>query len=370
MSPIEEAKQNIGIIALDCYTNRAQTVNDYINEIMANKNKVNYLISVKATRFSNGEGKVKILESVRGKDIYIISDIGNYSCTYTMFGYVNHIAPDEHFQDIIRTISAIGGKAKSITVIMPLLYSSRQHRRGGRESLDCALSLRQLERLGVNSIITFDAHDPNIQNATPYGSFDSIFPVYPILKKFINTEKPFITSDNTIIISPDTGAMERAIAYANILGVDVGMFYKRRDYSKIVNGKNPIIQHEYTGRDVNGKTAIIIDDMIASGDSVVDIVTQLQSRGVKDVYVIATFGFFTEGIEKFNQLYQEGILKRVYCTNGSYLRDEVKTAPWFAEVCLCKFVARIISTLKSGESLSPLISSSEKIKGLLKQMNK
>lgn len=357
----------LGIITFNSFKERAKEVDNYIKEITGDAD--NHIILADAPRFSNGEAKVKILESVRSKDIYILSDIGNYNCTYKMFGYENHMSPDEHFQDIIRTISAIGGKAERITVIMPLLYSSRQHRRNGRESLDCALALRQLEGLGVKSIITFDAHDPNIQNATPFGSFDSIFPVYPILKQFLKHEKAKIDKDEMIIISPDTGAMGRAITYANMLGLDVGMFYKRRDYSVIINGKNPIVQHEYTGRDVKGKTALIVDDMIASGESVIDIVKELAKGGCTSVYVIATFGFFTEGLDKFNKLFEQGVLKKVYCTNASFIREELRNAKWFCEVNLCKFIARIISTLNQDESLSPLISSSEKIKKLLDKNN-
>lgn len=360
----KDKKDNLALVVLPNYKERAEEVNKEIGKLRGEKNK-NYIVPVASVKFSNGEGKVKISDSVRGKDVYILSDVSNYSITYNMYGFENHMSPDEHFQDIIRTISAIAGKANKITVIMPLLYSSRQHRRQGRESLDSAMALRELENLGVDSVITFDAHDPNIQNVLPYSSFDTIFPLYPVVKQFVLENKKEITNDNMIVISPDNGAMARAITYASMLKLNIGMFYKRRDYTKIVNGKNPIIAHEYTGPDVNGKDVLIVDDMIASGESLIDVIRELKSRGAKDVISICTFAFFTEGLEKFDALYQEGLIKAIYSTNASYVSDEMEKREWLHIVSLDKFVALIVNTLHNNESLSPLINSNEKIKDLL-----
>lgn len=356
----------IGLIALKGCEEMGKMVNRHIANLRGeNPDNVSYLIGVEQPRFSNGEAKVKLKESVRGKDVYILADVGNYSCTYKMFSYENHMGPDEHMQDIKRTLSAIGGKANRVTVVMPLLYASRQHRRKGRESLDCAMALQELERLGVSTIITFDAHDPNIQNCIPSTSFENIFPTYNILKALIKREGKVFNKDNLIVISPDTGAMDRAIYYANVLELDVGMFYKRRDHSKIVNGKNPIVQHEYIGRDLSGMNVLIIDDMIASGESVLDIIDQLQKRNVGKVYVASTFGFFTEGIEKFRKYYDEGKLSTVYCTNGSYISDTVKNEPWFVEVDISKFIAKLMHTLNHDYSISPLLNASARIRKLI-----
>ena len=359
-----ENSDSFGLIVLNNFAKRGKEVNDYIAEFMGEEGK-NYIINISNPRFSNGESKVKINETVRGKDIFIISDVGNYSLTYKMYGKESNIGPDEHFQDIIRTVSAISGKAKRITVIMPLLYASRQHRREGRESLDCALSLRYLESLGVSNIITFDAHDPNIQNSVPVGSFDTIFPIYSILKKFIANEHREIGKDKMVVISPDAGAIGRATSYASMLGLELGLFYKRRDYTRIVDGKNPILKHDYIGPDVEGKNILIIDDMISSGDSVLDIISKLKERGCKNAYVISTFAFFTEGLGKFQKLYEEGVLTKVYSTNASYLSDQLLNSPWFSAVPLTKFLAKIIKHIHHDESLGILINSTDKIKQLL-----
>ena len=357
----------IGIIALSSFEKRAKKVQKYLNE--RRNSNANYLINVEDVRFANGEGKVKLKETVKNKDIFIICDISNYSCTYSLYGQEHHISPDEHFQDIIRTLSAISGKANRVNVIMPLLYSSRQHRKTSRESLDCAIALRQLENLGIDSIITIDAHDPNIQNAIPFGSFDSIFPIYPSLKCFIEKEGKGLKNKDYIVIAPDSGAMNRAIKYASILGCDIGMFYKRRDYTKLVNGKNPIINHDYVGADVKDKNVLIVDDMISSGGSVVDICEQIVKRGAKHASVITTFAFFTEGLDKFNDLHARGILNYVYSTNASYINDQIKSAPWFVEVDVCPLIGRIIDTINKNESLSPIINSEEMLQQLLLQYN-
>lgn len=325
-----------------------------------------YIIPVDEIRFSNGEGKTKLPDSVRGRDIYIISDVGNYSCTYKMFGYENRMGPDEHFQDIKRVLSAVGGKANRVTVIMPLLYASRQHKRKGRESMDCAMALKELENMGVNTIITFDAHDPTIHNAIPFTSFENCMATYSTLKRFINKEGLF-TKDNLTVISPDTGAMERAIFYANVIGVDVGMFYKRRDHSRIVNGKNPIVEHKYIGSSLRGKSVLIVDDMIASGESVIDIIKKISHYKIDRTYVAATFAFFTEGVAKFDKLYKEGKLTKIYSTNLSYIPDEIKKKPWFEEVDLSKFIGKIINTLSHDASISPLLDAKNKIRMLLEE---
>ncbi len=325
-----------------------------------------YILPIEEIRFNNGEGKVKLDESVRGKDVYIIADVGNYSVTYNMFGYENHMGPDEHYQDIKRVLSAIGGKANRITLIMPLLYASRQHKRKGRESLDCALALNELENLGVDTILSFDVHDPTIYNSIPNSSFENIFPTYSMLKCFIANEGNNIIKDNMTVISPDTGAMDRAIYYANVLGVDVGMFYKRRDHTRIVNGKNPIVQHEYIGGPLEGKKVMIIDDMIASGESVIDIINEISKKNVKEIYVACTFALFTEGVAKFDKAYEEGRLTKLYTTNLSYIPEDFKKRPWFVEVDLSKFIAKIINTLSHDESISPLLDATTRIRRLLK----
>ncbi|WP_024615504.1 ribose-phosphate pyrophosphokinase [Clostridium sp. Ade.TY] len=359
-----ELKHELGLIALKSCTELGNAVDKYI-QTKTNTSE-SFLVPLDEIRFANGEGKVKISETVRGKDIYILCDIGNYSCTYKMNGFINHMGPDEHFQDIKRTISAIKGKAARITVIMPLLYESRQHRRKGRESLDCALALQELERLGVDEIITFDVHDPNVQNAVPLLSFENIYPTYDIVKSLVSNEKTLeLHSENLLVISPDTGAMDRAIYYSSVLGVDVGLFYKRRDHSLIVNGKNPIVKHEYMGRDVEGKDVLIVDDMIASGESVLDIASELKKRNARNVYVATTFAFFTEGLEKFNDFYERGIISKVYSTNLTYIPQELKDSKWFQVVDLSEFLSRIINRLNHGKSIAKYMDATEIIRSLI-----
>jgi len=360
-------KQKFGIIAMDSFNGKGAILDNYLKK--ATGSKESFIIKSKCVRFSNGEGKVIIDESVRNKTVFIISDVSNYSETYNMYGFVNHMSPDEHFQDIKRTISAIAGKSNKIIIIMPLLYSSRQHRRLMRESLDCSLALQDLEHMGVNSVVTFDAHDSNIQNAVSKMCFDSFFPSYQIIKSLIDTEKSLIDKDNMVTISPDTGAMQRAIMYANMLGLDVGMFYKRRDYTQIVGGKNPVVQHEYLGRDIKGKHLLIVDDMIASGGSVLDIAYELKAKGCLGAYVIATFSFFTEGIEKFEKAYKDGVIKKVYTTNLSYLPHNITDRPWIQVVDCLGFLAKIIYNMANGESISGLLDSDKKLKRLLLNHN-
>jgi ribose-phosphate pyrophosphokinase len=358
----------LGIIALESSKALGSKIDNYLlqrREFL--KDASDFLIPVDEIRFSNGEGKIKLGESVRGKDIYILCDVGNYSCTYQMFGFTNHKGPDDHFQDIKRVLSAIGGKARRITVIMPLLYAARQHRRKGRESLDCAIALQELERLGVEDVITFDVHDPTIQNAVPLISFDNLYPTYEIVKTFIKEETNLlIEKSKMLVISPDTGAMDRAIYYSSVLGLDIGLFYKRRDHSTIVNGKNPIVQHEYMGRNIEGQNIIIIDDMISSGESIFDIVLELKKRKAEKIYIATTFALFTEGIGKFNEFYEKGLIEKVYSTNLTYIPPEAKNSEWFKEVDMSEFLASIIDNLNNSKSISPLLDATESIKDLFK----
>lgn len=356
----------LGIIALNSAAELGQKVNGHILDMRGESGEgQNYMISTTQNRFSNGEAKVRIDESVRGKDIYVLADIGNYSCTYQMYGSENRMGPDDHFQDIKRTLSAIGGKASRVTVIMPLLYASRQHKRSGRESLDGAMALQELENMGVSAIITFDAHDPSIQNAIPLTSFENVYPTYTILKEFFQKEGNIFDKSNSLIISPDTGGMDRAVYYANVLGLDIGMFYKRRDRSIIINGKNPIIQHEYIGRDLKGRNVFIVDDMIASGESVLEIIAELKRRRCARIFVLSTFALFTEGTEKFRDIYEQGKLDAVYSTNATYIPSEIKKEPWFIEVDISKFIAKVIHTLNQDLSIAPLLDANERIHRLL-----
>ena len=362
---MSEINHELGIIALESCRELGEQVSKIIQQ--KRNTEESLLIPTNEIRFSNGEGKVKLPETVRGKDIYILCDVGNYSCTYKMFGFTNHKGPDEHFQDIKRTVSAIRGKAARITVIMPLLYQSRQHRRKGRESLDCALALQELERLGVDEILTFDVHDPNVQNAIPLLSFENLYPTYDIVKSLISNEDTLsLDKEKLLVISPDTGAMDRAIYYSSVLGVDVGLFYKRRDHSTVVNGKNPIVEHEYMGREVEGKDVLIVDDMIASGESVLDIALELKKRNAKNVYVATTFAFFTEGLEKFNEYYSDGIIAKVYSTNLTYISPELREAKWFNAVDMSEFLSRIINRLNYGKSIAKYMDATRIIRSLLK----
>ena len=325
-----------------------------------------YLIDHATPRFASGEGKAILRDSVRGHDIFILADISNYSCTYKLFGHDCRMSPDDHFQDIKRVIAAVGGKARRITVIMPLLYESRQHKKSARESLDCALALQELEHLGINNIITFDAHDARVQNAIPLGSFENIQPTYQMVKALVKEYPDIkISKEKMIVISPDEGGMSRCLYFASMLGLDVGMFYKRRDYSRIVNGRNPIVSHEFLGDSVAGKDVLIVDDMISSGESVIEIARELKRRDAARISIAVTFGLFTEGVEAFNQCYEEGIISRVFSTNLTYRPQEVLDAPWSVNVDMSKFLSLIIDTLNHDQSISSLLSPAEKINALL-----
>ncbi|ADL51282.1 ribose-phosphate pyrophosphokinase [Clostridium cellulovorans] len=359
----------LGIVALESCTELAGRIDSHLvrmNKEHPTNSADTYIIESKESRFSNGEGKIAIEETVRGKDLYIMCDTGNYSCTYEMYGFTNHKSPDDHFQDIKRVLSAISGKARRITVVMPLLYASRQHRKRGRESLDCALALQELESLGVQDIITFDVHDPTVQNAVPMISFDNIYPTYETIKTFMETEKDIAVDKNKmLVISPDSGAMDRAIYYSSVLGLDIGLFYKRRDHSKVVKGKNPIVNHEYIGRDVEGQDILIVDDMISSGESIFDIITELKKRKANKIFVATTFSLFTEGIAKFQKFYDEGLLSKVYSTNLTYVPKEAIESEWYKVVDMSESIANIIYNLNYDKSIRGILRNTENIKSLI-----
>lgn len=325
-----------------------------------------YIVGADLPRFGSGEGKGTLKESVRGDDIYILVDVCNYSLTYTVAGHQNHMSPDDHFQNVKRVIAAVAGKAKRINVIMPFLYESRQHKRTGRESLDCALALQELVQMGVQNIITFDAHDPRVQNAIPLNGFDTVQPAYQFIKNLLKNQPDLqIDKEHLMIISPDEGGMNRAIYLANHLGVDMGMFYKRRDYSVIVNGKNPIVAHEFLGADVKGKDMLIIDDMISSGDSMLEVAQMLKERGANKIFMCATFGLFTNGLKRFDEAYEQGLFDRILTTNLIYQTPELLAAPYYVNCDMSKFIALIIDTLNHDGSISKLLNPVDRIQTIL-----
>lgn len=343
--------EDLSLIVMDNCQEFGQKVNDEIKKIR--NSKEDYIVPIDIVRFSDGEGKVNILNTIRGKDVYILSDTHNYSITYKMYGREHNMSPDEHFQDIKRVILAMMGHAKSIRVVMPFLYESRQHRRKTRESLDCAASLQELNRLGISGIVTFDAHDPNVQNAIPTLPFDNFFATNDMLKLYLKNED--FDAENTLIVSPDTGAMDRARFLADILRVDVGMFYKRRDISKVIDGKNPIVAHEYLGKDVKGKHIIVVDDMLASGGSMLEVAEELKKRGADKVFFFTTFALFTAGIEKFEKAYAEGLFEAIYATNLTYIPKEILSKEWFYAADCSTYMAKIIDCLNNETSISELI---------------
>lgn len=325
-----------------------------------------FLVRATCPRFGNGEGKGLIKDSVRGLDLYILCDVGAYNCTYNMYGHEVPMSPDDHYMDLKRTIAAVGGKAKRITVIMPLLYGGRQHRRSARESLDCALMLQELNPMGVNNIITFDAHDPRVVNAIPEGGFESVMPSYQIFKALLKRRKDLkLDKDHLMIVSPDEGALDRNIFYASVLGVDMGMFYKRRDYTRVVNGRNPIVAHEYLGDSVEGKTVFVADDIIASGESMLEVATNLKERGAKRIIANATFPLFTSGLEKFDKAVADGILDYVTGTNLTYRMPELLTRDWYVDVDVSKYAAYFVVALNHDMSVSSIIDPIKKIEALL-----
>lgn len=329
-----------------------------------------YILNAEVPRFGSGEAKGVIKESVRGTDLYILVDVANYSLTYSLCGHENHMSPDDHYQDLKRIIAAVGGKARRITVIMPFLYESRQHKRTARESLDCALALQEMVNMGVDNIITFDAHDPRVQNAIPLHGFETVQPAYQFIKGLLYHVKDLtLDSRHMMVISPDEGGMSRAIYTANVLGLDMGMFYKRRDYTKIVNGKNPIVAHEFLGSSVEGKDMIIIDDMISSGDSVLEVAAALKERKANRIFVFATFGLFTAGLDGFDEAYEKGIIDRILTTNLIYQTPELLSRKWYINCDMSKYIAYLIDTLNHDTSISDLLNPAERIQSVVARYN-
>ncbi|MBQ8189101.1 MAG: ribose-phosphate pyrophosphokinase [Lachnospiraceae bacterium] len=371
------------IIATESCIDLAKQVNDYLVDFRANTHndlkkdpafqgysEDNYLLDAVCPRFGSGEGKAVLNESVRGKDLFIMVDVCNHSLTYKVGGYENHMSPDDHYQDLKRLIAACNGKAHRINVIMPFLYEGRQHRRSGRESLDCAYALKELSQMGVKNFITFDAHDPRVANATPLCGFDNFTPPYQFIRSLLQYEDDLIIDkDHMTVISPDEGALDRAVYFSSVLGVDTGMFYKRRDYSRIVNGKNPIVAHEFLGDNIEGRDVIIIDDMIASGGSMIDTAKQLKQMGAKRVFICCTFGLFTEGFKSFDNAYEKGYFDRVVVTNLTYLPKEADEKPYFVKADMSKFTASIIDFMNHDLSMGNVLTPTHKIQEVLAEYN-
>ena len=371
----------LGLIPLKSCTGLGKKVDDYLVEwrreresehkstiAFSGYQRDSYILEANTPRFGSGEGKGTIEESVRGDDLYIMVDVCNYSLTYSLFGMTNHMSPDDHFQDLKRIIAAAAGKARRINVIMPFLYESRQHKRSGRESLDCAMALQELVNMGVENSITFDAHDPRVQNSIPLKGFETVQPIYQFLKHLLKNEPDLqIDSDHMMVISPDEGGTSRAIYFANMLGLDMGMFYKRRDYTKIVNGRNPIVAHEFLGSSVEGKDVLIIDDMISSGESMLDVAKELKRRKARKVFICATFGLFTGGLAKFDQYYQDGLIDRILTTNLVYQTPDLLSRPYYIDVDMSKYIALIIDNLNHDASLSDLLTPTKRINKLLER---
>ncbi|MDF2822292.1 MAG: ribose-phosphate pyrophosphokinae [Clostridiales bacterium] len=384
MSPDNQLLETIpvgtlGIIALRSCEDLGNNINNHIvqwrnqrdsihksNIVFDGYQRDSYLINATCPRFGSGEGKGIIKESVRGNDLYILVDIGNYNCTYPLYGKECPMSPDDHFQDLKRIIAAVAGKARRITVIMPMLYESRQHKRSSRESLDCAIALQELVNMGVENIITFDAHDPRVQNAIPLNGFENVQPVYQFIKGLLgHVDDLTIDREHMMIISPDEGAMGRSVYYASVLGIDIGMFYKRRDYSTILNGKNPIVAHEYLGSSVEGKDVIIIDDMISSGESMLEVAKELKKRKARRIFACTSFGLFTEGLAKFDEYYEKGYFDKVLCTNLTYTNPELFEREYFVSVDLSKYIALMIDTLNHDASISHLLNPASRIENVL-----
>lgn len=350
---------------------RQDTYNTALNSPLFSSYKLdNYLVECHCPRFGTGEAKGLLGESVRGKDLFVMVDVCNYSLTYTVNGHINHKSPDDHYQDLKRVISAANGKAHRVNVIMPFLYESRQHKRTKRESLDCAFALQELVDMGVNNILTFDAHDPRVQNAIPLHGFDNFTPAYQFMKALLRAEPDLkVDKEHLMIISPDEGAMHRAVYFSNVMGVDMGMFYKRRDYSQVIGGKNPIVAHEFLGDNISGKDVIILDDMISSGESMLDVARQIKERGAGRVFVCTTFGLFTDGFDKFDEYYEKGYIDRVITTNLTYLPPCTKEKPYFVTADMSKFIALIIDSLNHAFSISSVLDPTDKIHKLLEKHN-
>ena len=375
---------SLGIIALDGCQDMGKKVNDYLVKWRRESDHVykddvvfngyerdTYLIDARVPRFGSGEAKGIIGESVRGMDLYLMVDVCNYSLTYSLTGHIHHMSPDDHFQNLKRVIAAIGGKGRRLNVIMPFLYESRQHKRSGRESLDCALALQELVRMGVDNIITFDAHDPRVQNAIPLSGFETVKPTYQFVKGLLNRYDDLqIDNDHMMAISPDEGATGRAVYLANVLNLDMGMFYKRRDYTRIVNGRNPIVAHEFLGSSVEGKDVIILDDMISSGDSILDVAGQLKQRKARRIFAAATFGLFTNGLEKFDKAYEDGLIDAILTTNLIYQTPELLERPYYISCDMSKYIALMIDTLNHDGSISSILTPNERIQYAVQEYNR
>ena len=374
----------LGLISLEGCEEMGSKVNDYLvkwrrEDGHIHKNDVafsgyerdTYLLNAGVPRFGSGEAKGIIKESVRGMDLYLMVDVCNYSLTYSLTGHTNHMSPDDHYQNLKRVIAAVGGKARRLNVIMPFLYESRQHRRSSRESLDCALALQELVRMGVDNIITFDAHDPRVQNAIPLNGFETVRPTYQFVKGLLRRFDDLkIDSQHMMAISPDEGATERAVYLANVLNLDMGMFYKRRDYTRMVGGRNPIVAHEFLGSSVEGKDVIILDDMISSGDSILDVARQLKQRKAKRIFAAATFGLFTNGMDKFDKAYEEGIIDAILTTNLIYQTPELLARPYYINCDMSKYIALMIDTLNHDGSISSILSPNERIQEAVARYNR
>lgn len=348
-----------------------EQVDFYLREWRSHDADISYITQSDCPRFGSGEGKGLLHESMRGHDVYILADCFNHGVTYRMYGQDVPMSPDDHFQDLKRTIAAIGGKARRLSVIMPMLYEGRQHKRSSRESLDCAIALQELVNMGVNNIITFDAHDPRVSNAIPLTGFDNVRPTYQMLKALVrNIPDISLSHDDIMIISPDEGALSRTMYYSSVMGLDLGMFYKRRNYSVVIDGKNPIEAHEYLGKDIRGKDLIVIDDMISSGDSILDVARQLKDKGANRIFFFVTFGLFTAGYEAFDRAYEEGIFSKCFTTNLTYHAPELLKKEWYADVNMCKYVALIVDTLNQDKSINTLLNPVRKIHGILNEQAK
>jgi ribose-phosphate pyrophosphokinase len=368
----ETAVAPLGIIAMNGTEDLASRIDHYLTTWAAASGTPvdTFLLEADCPRFSSGDAKGIIHQPVRGLDLYILVDVANYNCTYKMFGLENHMSPDDHYQDLKRIVAAGISTAHRVNVIMPFLYEGRQHKRNGRESLDCAYALTELRDMGVSNLITFDAHDPRVQNATPLAGFDNFLPPYQFIKALLNAEIDLLVDkDHLLVISPDEGALDRAIYFASVLGVDTGMFYKRRDYSTIINGKNPIVAHEFLGDNIDGKDIIIIDDMISSGGSMLDTAKQLKGMNARRVFICTTFGLFTDGLAAFDKAYEKGYFDKVITTDLTYLPPELYTRPYFVEADMSKFIASIIDFMNHDLSLAGVMATTDKIHSILESYN-
>ncbi len=372
---------SLGLIPLKSCEELGRQVNDYLvkwrhSSDLEHKSSIaftgyerdSYLIPAHTPRFGSGEGKGTIDDSVRGNDLYLMVDVCNYSLTYKLYNYTNRMSPDDHFQDLKRVIAAIGGKARRITVIMPYLYESRQHKRSARESLDCAMALQELVNMGVENILTFEAHDPRVQNAIPLNGFETVTPAYQLIKGLLETTPGLeIDSRHMLVISPDEGGMSRAVYLANVLGLDMGMFYKRRDYTRIINGRNPILAHEFLGTDIEGKDMIVVDDMISSGDSMLEVIRELKKRKARNIYIFCTFGLFTNGLEKFDKAYEEGLFTKLLTTNLVYQTPDLLSRPYYVSCNMSKYIALLVDTLNHDVSISDLLDPYDRIQALVRR---